>query len=92
MILDGFVKIENITVYGHATRTRTRCFLWNLVEKGNAKEMNWSPLILQIASRAEVTIVVSCLHICPFQTLRNFKRSCNFNLLDLASELPLKGS
>jgi hypothetical protein len=36
-----------------------------------------------------VTILVSYLHICPFQTLLNFKRACNFNVLDLASELPL---
>jgi hypothetical protein len=36
-----------------------------------------------------VTILVSCLHICLFQTLLNFKRACNFNLLRLASELPL---
>ena len=46
-------------------------------------------MVLQIASRAKVTILVSCLNICPFQTLLNFKRACNFNLLDLASELPL---
>jgi hypothetical protein len=45
--------------------------------------------IRQIASRVEVTILVSCLHICPFQTLPNFKKACNFNILDLASELPL---
>jgi len=36
-----------------------------------------------------VTILVSSLHICPLQTLLDFKRSCNFNVLDLASELPL---
>jgi len=29
------------------------------------------------------------LNICPIQTLLDFKRSCNFNVLDLASELPL---
>ena len=38
-----------------------------------------------------MTIVVSCLNICPFQTLLSLKKSCNFNLLDLASELRLKG-
>ena len=36
-----------------------------------------------------MTILVSSLHICPLQTLLDFKRSCNFNVLDLASELPL---
>jgi len=36
-----------------------------------------------------VTILVSSLHICPLQTLLDFRRSCNFNVLDLASELPL---
>jgi hypothetical protein len=36
-----------------------------------------------------VTILVSCLHILAVQTLLDFKRSCDFNLLDLASELPL---
>jgi len=46
-------------------------------------------LVPQIASWAKVTILVSCLHICPFQTLLNFKKACNFKLLRLASELPL---
>jgi hypothetical protein len=36
-----------------------------------------------------VTILGSCLHICPFQTVLNFKRTYNFDLLDLASELRL---
>ena len=36
-----------------------------------------------------MTILVSCLHICPLQTFLDFKRACNFNVLDLASELPL---
>lgn len=38
-----------------------------------------------------VTILVSCLHICPSQTHPIFKKACNFNLLDLALDLPLKG-
>jgi hypothetical protein len=29
------------------------------------------------------------LHICPPQTLLDLKKTCNFNLLNLASELPL---
>ena len=36
-----------------------------------------------------MTILGSCLHICPFQTFLNFKSACNFNLLGLASELRL---
>jgi hypothetical protein len=34
-----------------------------------------------------VTILVSSLHICPFQTYLDFKNSCNFDSLDLALEL-----
>jgi hypothetical protein len=36
-----------------------------------------------------VTIVVRCLHICRFQPLLCFKNVYNFELLHLASELPL---
>ena len=36
-----------------------------------------------------MTIGVSCLHICRFQTLLCFKNAYNFDLLHLASELPL---
>jgi hypothetical protein len=40
MIHDGFLTLKNIMVYGHARRTRTRYFLWNWVEKVNAKKIN----------------------------------------------------
>jgi hypothetical protein len=57
------------------------------VEKVEATKMDITPLLPQTAFQDKVTILVRCLYICQFQTLFSFKKACNFNLLDLASEL-----
>jgi hypothetical protein len=37
-----------------------------------------------------VTIIGGCLHICPPSILLDFKKSFNFDLLGLASDLPIQ--